>query len=277
MSSFAPDVTPGRWLTAAEVARASNLREDLVERFLPAMEPPEALYSGDLVSIARFVKQLTDLGTPAAAIEVAVAELRARPDAAFKVALGSGRHRASFDAGKRRIWMSVGATVIAAVLVGAIATTFFGPDDTGSTTAAPATETKPVPAEPVAPTVMHFAAIPAKADPVCGQWERASAAYGAKLQAWVKTDPRVPATRWSPKQRSVTMAVIPVMREEAAGLRQLADKARDPLLADLLRGQAMYESAYADRLPHFQPGDHALWKAASSLSGSVKAICSAVK
>lgn len=277
MSSFAPDVPAGRWLTAAEVARASNLREDLVERFLPAMEPPEALYSGDLVAIARFVKQLTDLGTPAPAIEVAVAELRARPDAAFKIALGSGRHRASFDPKKRRIWMSVCATVIAAVLIGGIGTAFVGQDDTEPMISATTTDPKTVPAQPVAPTVMHFAAIPAKVDPVCAQWERASSSYGAKLQAWMRTDPRLPATRWSPKQRSVTMAVIPVMREEAAGLRQLADKARDPLLAALMRGQAMYETAYADRLPHFQPNDHALWKASSSLSGSVKAICSAAK
>lgn len=277
MSSFAPDITPGRWLTAAEVARASNLREDLVERFLPSMEPPEALYSGDLVAIARFVKQLTDLGTPAAAIEVAVAELRARPDAAFKVALGSGRHRAYFDTNRRRVWQSVVAAVVAVVLVGGVASAVLTRDEAEPTSAAPTTDAKPVPAESVAPAVMNFAAIPGKADPVCAPWERSSASYGAKLQAWVKTDPRVPAARWSPKQRAVTLAVIPVMRQEAAELRRLADKARDPLLANLLRGQAMYEDAYAGRLPQFQPTDHALWKASSALSGSVKAICSAAK
>ncbi|CDO26678.1 hypothetical protein MMAG44476_09957 [Mycolicibacterium mageritense DSM 44476 = CIP 104973] len=277
MSSSTPDTAGGHWLTASEVARASQLREDLVERFLPAAEPPEALYSGDLVAVARFVKQLTDLGTPAPAIEVAVAELRSRPDAAFKVALGTGRHRAPFDMKRRKVWLSVGASVVAALVVAGITSTVFTGDDQKAETAAPAPRPEPVPADVIAPAVMNIATIPTRPDPVCAQWERASASYGAKLQAWVKTDPRIPASRWSPKQRAVTLAVIPVMRDEATGLRKLADKAEYPLLAELLRGQAKYEDAYADRLPNFKPGDQALWKAASSLSGTVKAICSAAK
>lgn len=90
MTGFGTEDVPGHWLTAAEIARASQLREDLVERFLPAGQPQTNLYGRDLVTVARFVKALTDLGTPTAAVEVAVTELRARPDAAFNVALGAG-------------------------------------------------------------------------------------------------------------------------------------------------------------------------------------------
>ncbi|MDH6193966.1 hypothetical protein M2272_000587 [Mycobacterium frederiksbergense] len=283
MTEIGTEDVPGHWLTAAELARASYLREDQVERFLPATPPQENLYSRDLVSVARFVKVLTDLGTPTAAVEVAVTELRARPDAAFSVALGSGSNRARLYTKRMRSWKAVGATTAAALLIGGVAAVALSGRDDAQAVAVPApTNTanaaKPVPAEAVAPAAIEAPAALAFAsalpDPICVQWQRASAGYDAKQQAWAKSDPRVPAARWSPKQRDVTMAVIPVMREEAAELRSLADKAKDPLLAGLLRGQSRYVENYAARLPKFQPGDQVNWTAATALGGAVKAICS---
>lgn len=270
MTGNASEVVSGRWLTAAEVGRASDLREDLVERFLPAENPPEPLYSRDLVAVARFVGELTDLGTPAPAVDVAVAELRARPDAAFRNALRTGSPRPALGAGRVR----VGAAVVAALLAGAVVGGLVAYGSGGDGGSVP----RPAQAEAILPAVNDAAAaLPAKQDPVCREWGRASAKYGAKLRSWTNTDPRIPAERWSAKQRGVTMAVIPVMKEEAAGLRRMADKATDPMLVGLLRGQAAYEDAYANRLPKFSPGDHALWKAASSLSSSVNAVCSAAR
>lgn len=281
MTRQVPDMVSGHWLTAAEIARASDLREDLVERFLPAMEPPEALYSGDLVAIARFVKELTDLGTPAAAVEVAVAELRGRPDAAFSVALGTGTRRAALDTNRIRGWVATAAAAAVALIVGGVVGVYAGSGgDANGAVSPPTAVAKAVPAQAVAPSVTKVPAVPtvpAKTDPVCGEWGRVAASFGARQQAWAKTDPRVPASRWSPRQRAVTMAVIPVLKEEAAAMRRLADKAADPFLAGLMKGQAVYEDEYAKRLPKFQPRDHDYWKAASALSGTVKTVCSAVK
>lgn len=292
MTGIGAEDVPGRWLTAAEVARSSQLREDLVERFLPAGQPQENLYGRELVSVARFVKALTDLGTPSAAVEVAVAELRNRPEAAFNVALrgaGTGSRwlfSSRLNAGpvrRPRARTVIGVTTAAALLVGGVmAVTLPGHDDTASN-AAPTRHTpaKAVPAEvvtssvrdePAAKPAQAFAA--AKPDPVCAQWQRVSAGYDGKQQAWAKTDHRVAAVRWSPKQRSVTMAVIPVMRQEAAELRRLADESTDPLLAGLLRAQSRYVDNYAAKLPKFQPADHASWTAATAMDGAVKAVCS---
>ncbi|WP_135454636.1 hypothetical protein [Mycobacterium sp. DL99] len=289
MSGIGAEDVPGHWLTAAEVARASQLREDLVERFLPAGQPQENLYGRDLVSVARFVKVLTDLGTPTAAVEVAVAELRARPDAAFNVALRGGGSASRWPlspkltGNRTRVWKAIGVTTATALLVGGVmAVTLSGHEDE-ATAAGPtrASAAKPVPAEVVASTVRDepgakpaqaFAA--AKPDPVCAQWQRVSAGYDGKQQAWVKTDHRVPASRWSPKQRSVTLAVVPVMRQEAAELRAFADKATDPLLAGLLRAQSRYVDNYAAKLPKFEPAQHANWTAATAMDAAVKAVCS---
>ncbi|MGV0812769.1 hypothetical protein ABQF34_12485 [Mycolicibacterium boenickei] len=290
MTGIGTEHVPGHWLTAAEVARASQLREDLVARFLPATQPQENLYSRDLVSVARFVKALTDLGTPTAAVEVAVSELRARPDAAFNVALGSGSASSRrplnslLAANRTRAWKTVGVTTAAALIVGGVvAVSTSGRHEDQQDLAGPATSSaaKPAPAEVVAPagrnepdaeSAQAFAA--AKPDPACAQWQRASAGFDHKQQAWAKTDHRVPAARWSAKQRSVTMAVIPVMRDEAAELRRLADKAKDPLLIGLLRAQSRYVDNYAAKLPKFQPADHENWTAATAMDGAVKAVCS---
>ncbi|OCB51712.1 hypothetical protein A5722_30745 [Mycobacterium vulneris] len=292
MTGIGAEDVPGHWLTAAEVARSSRLREDLVERFLPAAQPQENLYGRDLVSVARFVKVLTDLGTPTAAVEVAVAELRARPDAAFNVALRGAGHgsRRRFDSRlnnglvrRPRTRTVIGVTTAAALLVGGVMAINLSRHDAPATTAAPTppTPAKPVPAEVVASSIRDdpgaksaqaFAA--AKPDPVCAQWQRVSAGYDGKQQAWAKTDHRVAVARWSPKQRSVTMAVIPVMRQEAVDLRRLADESSDPLLTGLLRAQSRYVDNYAAKLPKFQPADHAGWTAATALDGAVKAVCS---
>lgn len=289
MTDIGTEDVPGHWLTAAEIARASRLRADLVERFLPAVPPPENLYSRDLVSVARFVKALTDLGTPTAAVEVAVSELRARPDAAFGVALGSGSAGGRWPlsgrggAGRARAWKAIGATAAAALLVGGVATVTLSGHEEPPTAAggpAPATAAAPVPAEVVSAATGTTAAQPAQAfaaakpDPACAQWQRVSAGYDTKRQPWAKTDHRVSAARWTPRQRSVTLAVIPVLREEAAELRRLADKAKDPLLSGLLRAQSRYVETYAAKLPKFEPGDQVHWTAATAMGGAVKAVCS---
>lgn len=292
MTGIGAEDVPGRWLTAAEVARASQLREDLVERFLPATQPQENLYGRDLVSVARFVKVLTDLGTPTAAVEVAVTELRARPDAAFKVALrgagdgGRWRFDSEFDAGltkRPRMRTVIGVTTAAALVVGGVLAVTLSGGEHAPVAAEPAKSAgaKPVPAEviasseqedPGAKPAQAFAA--AKPDPVCGQWQRAGAGFDRKQQAWAKTDHRVAAARWSPRQRAVTLSVIPVMRQEAAELRRLADESTDPLLSGLLRAQSRYVDNYAAKLPKFVPADHASWTAATAMEGAVKAICS---
>ncbi len=287
MTGIETDDVPGHWLTAAEVARASQLREDLVERFLPATQPRENLYGRDVVSVARFVKVLTDLGTPTAAVEVAVTELRARPDAAFHVALGSGSGgvRSPFGIKRARVWKTIGATTAAVMLVGGIvAVTVSGHENRDEQAAAgPARSTaaKPVPAEVIASAAMDdpgvrptqaFAA--AKPDPICAQWQRTSGGYDAKQRDWAKTDHRVPAARWSPRQRSVSLAVIPVMRAQAAEMRGFADKAKDPLVTGLLRAQSRYLDNYATKLPKFEPRDHSDWTAATAMGEAVKSLCS---
>ncbi len=237
--------------------------------FCRATQPQQNLYGRDLVSVARFVKVLTDLGTPTAAVEVAVTELRSRPDAAFKMALrGAGDGgRWPFDAGltkRPRMRTVIGVTTAARHCWSAVS---WRSRCRGVRPSRPLPNRQsqagrnPFPAEviassardaPVAKPTQAFAA--AKPDPCAVSGNEPVPDTTAKQQAWTKTDHRVAAARWSPKQRTVTMSVIPVMRQEAAELRRLADESMDPLRGGLLRAQSRYVDNYAAKLAEVRAG-----------------------
>lgn len=119
----------------------------------------------------------------------------------------------------------------------------------------------------VSPTVA------ASPDPVCAEWEAQSRGYEARTQKWSQSDADVPASDWSPATRALNMGIIGVLQQESADLRKLAAKAHDRFLASLMLAQAVYEEAYAERIPNYQPSDDDLWQAVSSFVDSTQAVC----
>lgn len=142
-----------------------------------------------------------------------------------------------------------------------------------NTSAAAPTVTVEAAAPQVNPT------IPATPDPVCAEWAPIADAYAAKLKDWGSRsgDPTLPASKWTPEQRALNMASIPIMRDQVEDLKRLATRAKDPFLASLLRAQAMYEDAFIPRLPNYEPSDRPIWQAAYDFSGAVRAACTPVK
>ncbi|MEN4476590.1 hypothetical protein [Mycolicibacterium cosmeticum] len=138
-------------------------------------------------------------------------------------------------------------------------------DDTSSTAPATVTVTAAAPSIDVS--------VPASSDPVCAEWIPLADGYRAKRAAWVAIDPSISAERWTLDQRAVNMAVIPTLRSEADDLRRFAERATNDLLATLMRSQAQYEDAYANRLPHYQPVDQRLWQAVTDFGNSVNSVC----
>ena len=117
---------------------------------------------------------------------------------------------------RRGLWLAAAGTAAVALLVGGVIGGLIGygnghRDNGAQTTAAPppATVTAPAP-------VQVNPAIPTTADPVCAQWAPLLDSYNAKDEAWTKTDPNIPADQWSPDRRAANMAIVPVMKAEAA-------------------------------------------------------------
>lgn len=265
MTTYAPQTAPGRWISAAELARESGLREDLVQRFMPAdTTGPAPMYNAGAVPLAKYIKRLTDMGTPASAIDAAVRELHNNSGAMMQISLAAPEAPSR----RGRILAISGAAAATALIIGGVIGGLVGSGtrDAAPTAAAPVTVTAEAPPQP-------NAVIPSSADPVCGEWGALNDSYRAKRADWVQTDPNIPADQWSPQQRALTMAVIPVMKDEAADLRRLSEQAADPELKMLLRSAALYEGTFADRLPNYVVADHKYWAAATDFGDAVNSYC----
>ncbi|EUA41498.1 hypothetical protein I553_3389 [Mycobacterium xenopi 4042] len=159
-----------------EISRESGLRQDLVSRFVPGMDTPSGkLYSAGHVALARYVKELTDLNVPSAAVQVAVHDMESRPAAEFDMLL---RHKGTIRVASGRI----GAAAAAALLIGGIAG--------GSSATAPQTKTTPPrqrqrrPPSPHPPNRPNQSDHPDHADPVCAEWAPLADSYASKQSAW---------------------------------------------------------------------------------------------
>lgn len=273
MTTFAANsaAAAAPWMSRAELAQASGLREDLVARFIPATDTPNGpMYPAQQMALAVYVKELTDHNLPAALVDEKVREFTARPPARAPL-YAPPAHATS----RRGLWTAVGGAATAALILGGILGGLIGSSNSGSSNAsgAPATVT----VEAAAPQLNP--AIPASPDPVCAEWAPIADSYAAKLKEWGSRggDPNLPASTWTPEQRALNMASIPIMRDQVEDLKRLAAKAKDPFLASLLRAQAMYEDAFIPRLPNYQPSDRPLWQAAYDFSGAVRAACTTVQ
>lgn len=260
-----------RWMSPPELAAVTGLTPAQISQFVPATPTPEGpRYNQHQTAIARVVRNLTDVAAPEAAIHTAVADLNQRPYAAVLAA--ADKHPARPRRSSRGKWIALAAGATAALLTagligGAIGATTNSHDQTPPA-AAPQTVTV---TEPLHPT------IPTTPDAVCAEWAPINDNYRQKRTEWVKTDPKVPAAEWSPEDRRLNMAVIPVLQQEAVELRRLADKTSDPVLRAMLQLEAEYQLAFADRLPNYTPPeDQRLWVAVTDFSDAVNSLCSAV-
>ncbi|OHT95591.1 hypothetical protein BKG71_23165 [Mycobacteroides chelonae] len=269
MTTYAP-APSDRWISATELAHASGLTEDLVRRFVPAnTSGPAPLYSEAQVPLARHIKNLTELGTPAAAVDTAVRELRDNPTAQEQL-----NHTTATTARTRRNKAAAiaGAAAAAALIIGGVVGAVIG-TSTSKPASAPIAE---APITITAPAPALTATVPTVADPICAQWGPMATDYANKMASWSRTDPNVRASNWSPEERALQLSIVPVLKSDAADMNSLAAKTDNPALKYLLQQQAVYEKLYAERLPNYEPADDELWQAARSFSSSVRGLCMAL-
>ncbi|MEN4476595.1 hypothetical protein [Mycolicibacterium cosmeticum] len=269
MTTYAPQTAPGRWISSAELARESGLREDLVQRFMPAdTTGPVPMYNAGAVPLAKYVKRLTDMGTPSSAIDAAVRELHNNSGAMMQISLAAP----VAPSRRGRLLAISGAAAAAALIVGGVIGGLVGSGTRD--VAAPGGPPAAVTVTAEAPSAA--ASVPVSPDPVCAEWNPIATDYATKQAAWAKTDPNVPASDWTPEDRALNLGIVPVLRAQVADMRRLAGKAEDPILKGLMLQQAAYEEVYAERLPNYQPSDQKLWQATVHFSSAVNSMCTAV-
>lgn len=253
---------PGQpdWMSLQELAAATGLPPAHITQFVPATNTFEGpRYDQHQVALARVVRRLTSEAAPEGAIRAAVADLSRRPYADVVAAAGFPPPLPAPKKGNKA-GLAVGA--VAALLVAGLIGGFIGA----------------AAQQPSAATHEQVQAeIPATPDSVCAEWAVLNDNYLGKRAEWAKTDPTVPATQWTDRQRSLSTAVIPTIKANADDLNRLADKATNPVLRMTLQMQALYMNLFAQRLPNYTPPeDQRLWQASTDFGNASNSMCYAM-
>lgn len=253
---------PGQpeWMSLQELAAATGLPAAYITQFVPATNTFEGpRYDPHQVALARVVRRLTSESAPEGAIHAAIADLSRRPYVDALAAAGSPPQAAPTQTKSNKVGLGIGA--VAALLVAGLIGGFIG-----SAVQQPSAATHP----------QVLAAIPTTPDSVCAEWAVLNDNFLSKRAEWSKTDPTIPATQWTEKQRSLTTAVIPTIQANADELSGLADKATNPVLKMTLQMQVLYMNQFAQRLPNYTPEDRRLWQASTDFGNATNSLCYAM-
>lgn len=114
-------------------------------------------------------------------------------------------------------------------------------------------------------------------DPTCVSWEPIAKALSERqANGWDNRDPRIPASGWSPEQRSYYEAVGDAMRTASDQTVALARQTPHRVMRELYEQSIAYWRAYADSLKYYSPEDDSLALVASGTSGALVWICAAI-
>jgi hypothetical protein len=132
-----------------------------------------------------------------------------------------------------------------------------------------------------APSGLSSVADPATASPftdsdteVCSELTTVYEKFDADTANW-RSQESVPADQWSPEQKALNDAVVPIMNEFAGDLERLGRISKNPVLSDFAELSAQYRRAFVLAIPSYRPADNYLANASTNLSKTMYAACKA--
>jgi hypothetical protein len=115
-------------------------------------------------------------------------------------------------------------------------------------------------------------------DPSCAPWAPINNTLAASEQqnGWDKRDPSIPASAWSPEQRTQFDAVGMAMRNAADQMVTLAKLTPHRVMRELHEQAIAYLRGYADSIPDYTANDDHLARVAIDTASAVLSICNAI-
>lgn len=112
----------------------------------------------------------------------------------------------------------------------------------------------------------------------CGEFRTLSRKYNDNptFKDWDKSDHLTPATMWTPEQRALNEAVVPVMVNLADDMQRTVARGNNPVMQDLGDLAAQYQRVYAKALPTHTIFDGELNGVAQYVRYVVKDACDAI-
>lgn len=114
-------------------------------------------------------------------------------------------------------------------------------------------------------------------DPSCAAWTPITYTLsGAESNGWLKRDPSIPASAWTPEIRSQYEAVGKAWRTVADQTVPLAKMTPHRVMRELYGQTVAYMRAYADSIATYTPKDDGLALAGGTAANVINAVCAAI-
>lgn len=111
----------------------------------------------------------------------------------------------------------------------------------------------------------------------CTDWKNAIEQINSDpaYTAWMKIDPSLPASNWSPQDRATNDAVAPVLTNFSHNMEQLGRKSSNPVIEDFAALGAQYGQATVLSIPTYSQPDSYLYDVNRLVSPTIAAACRA--
>jgi hypothetical protein len=142
-----------------------------------------------------------------------------------------------------------------------------------------ATTTSSMPApDPLPPVgdVSNPARLLTTSNSICQEWNDSTTRYESDIAPRLAVDFNLMASQWTPEQRDMTNAAVPIITGLADERASLGVRSGDPVIQDLANFAAVYLRAYAAATPTYISADTDLYNVAIGTSGIISHGCAAV-
>ncbi len=110
-------------------------------------------------------------------------------------------------------------------------------------------------------------------DSLCGEWSSAVSEFKAATTDWQRISPDTSASQWTPEERAINTAVVPVMRDYADELQALGRRSHNAVWEDLANLSAQYRRAFIQALTTYVPADNYLTSVSAQLAFAINDAC----
>lgn len=114
-----------------------------------------------------------------------------------------------------------------------------------------------------------------KPDSTCTEWVAMAERFDKDTQAWRAVDTNISASDWTPEQKAVIDAAIPVMEANAEDMERLGRNSGNPVWEDFAVFAAQYRRAYVQSVPTYTSKYSHLTVGSTYLSTAIYWACKA--
>jgi len=172
-------------------------------------------------------------------------------------------------------WLLIGVAVLLVVAISVGATLLFTRDGGGGTTQA-ANGNPPATGDIASANDTGPVSVITE-DPTCEPSRPIISTLAQRQrQGWTDRDIRIPASSWTPEQRSIHDNVAEAMKSAADRTTELARLTPHRVMRELYLQAIAYWRAYASAIPTYTEKDNSLAVVTTDLAGAIVSICAAI-